>query len=143
MKLIQILIASIILSFTTKGQDYTDLGTYPAPKYLTQAHDVLISSDQIVLSYSPYLNTLNVAFSFYKYAALQSGAAFADKKIKPNEGVIRECYYHGDTITESVVYLTKGFPNSQHRFVLRNRSASTMEVLGEEKTPMFATDDAF
>ena len=134
MKSIQILIASITLSFIAKGQDYIDLGTYPAPKYLTQAHDVSISSDQIVLSYSPYLNTLNVAFSFYKYAALKSGAAFTDKKIKPNEGVIRECYYSGDTITESVVYLTKGFPNSQHTFVLRNRSARTMEVLGKEKT---------
>ncbi len=134
MKSINILIISITLSFIAKSQDYKDLGTYPAPKYLSQAHDISISSDQIILSYSPYLNTLNVAFSFYKYAALKSGLAFTDKKIKPNEGVIRECYYSGDTITEFVVYLAKGFPNSQHTFVLRNRSARTMEVLGKEKT---------
>lgn len=134
MKTIQILIASIILSFIAKGQDYTDMGTYPAPKYLHNAHDILIDSDQVVLSYSPYSNTLDVVFSLYENVPLKSGAAFTDKKIKPRDGIIRDCYYSGDTITEYVIYVEKSFPNDRHTFVLRNRSIGTMQVLGEEKT---------
>lgn len=134
MKSIQILIASIILFFSAKGQDYTDLGTYKAPKNLSQAHDISINSDQIVLSYSPYLNSLGVKFSFYKYASLNSGVAFTDKIIRSEEGVIWECYYSGDTITEYVFYRTNGFSNSEYTFAFRKRSGRTMEILGEEKT---------
>lgn len=134
MKSIQILIASIILSFSAKGQDYTDLGTYQAPKNLSQAHDISINSDQIILSYSPYLNAIDVKFSFYRYASLNSGSAFAEKIIQPKEGVVWECYYSADTITEYVFYYSKGFSNSEFTFALRNRSGHTMELLGKEKT---------
>lgn len=118
------------------GQNETYSGPYKLPKYFGQPHDTYINNDVILLNYSPYVGVLNpslIKYGLYRYASLKSSGEFTDIKIPTKQGIIKNCYYSGDTITEFVLYFKKGFPKYQYSYAIRRRSCKTMEVLGEEK----------
>ncbi len=126
-----------MLSSAVFSQETTDLGTFKMPKNFNQAHDTYIHDSQVILNYSPYIPVTNlslVKFGFYQYAPLKSGAEFTEKRIQAEEGIVQQCYYSGDTITEYLIYYKKGFPKYQCRYAIRRRSCTTMGAIGEEKT---------
>lgn len=133
MKSIQILIASIVFSFLSSAQDYKDVGTYPESKHLGFSHDIHISPNKVILNFSKYLVPLDLKFSLYKSAPLNVPGSLEDEKIKPEDGIIRDCFFSGDTITEYVIYYDQGFSNYSCTFAIRNRSIKTMQLLGNEK----------
>ncbi|WP_300665760.1 hypothetical protein [Fluviicola sp.] len=136
MRSINILLILLTLSSFVFSQEQTDLGTFKAPKYFAQVHDLHISDDAILLNYSPYVPVANLSlikYGLYRYAPLNTNGELTEKKIPTDQGIITQAYYSGDTINEFVVYFKKGFPKYQYSYVIRKRSCKTMELLGTEK----------
>jgi hypothetical protein len=136
MKSIQILLSTFLLVSVVFSQNEENSGPYKIPKYFNQPHDTYIQEDAIILNYSPYVAVTNpslIKFGLYQYAPLKSSGEFIEKKIPVNQGIVKDCYYSGDTITEFVMYFKKGFPKYQYSYAVRRRSCKTMELIGEEK----------
>ncbi len=137
MRSIKTLLIILSISPALFSQEQTDLGTFKTPKYFTQGHDLHVSDDAIILNYSPYIPVTNlslVKYGFYQHAPINSGVEFTEKRIPTEDGIIQQCHYSGDTITEFVIYYKKGFPKYKCTYVIRTRSCKTMEIFGEQKT---------
>jgi hypothetical protein len=136
MKSIHLILLSFLFIHTSYCQNVVDMGTYNVPKNFGQPHDTYVSDDAVLFNYSPYVPVTNlslVKFGLYQHALLKSGSEFVEKRIDPEQGVIQNCYYSGDTITEYIIYYKKGFPKYKYKFAVRWRSAKTMETFGEQK----------
>lgn len=119
------------------GQHVSDIGTFAVPKNFNQKHDTYVCDDAVILNYSPYLpvTSLNlVKFGFYQQGLLKSGTEFTEKRIPADEGIIQQCFYSGDTITEFFLSYKKGFPKYTCTYAVRKRNCKTLEIFGEQKT---------
>ncbi|MGV3612637.1 MAG: hypothetical protein ACO1N0_16885 [Fluviicola sp.] len=134
MKTIQ-LITLILLTHTVFGQTHQVIGSYEKTKDFNQPHDTYFHNDRVLLNYSPYVPVTNLSlikFGLYQHAPLQTNGTFTDKKIPIKEGIVQNSFYSGDTITEFVIYYSKGFPKYECKFALRRRSLQSMELFGNE-----------